>query len=285
MKQTLIRRISLLSAVLLFGVGAHAATVSVSFLPASTAPDAPFVGSIWLESDGDTLNAVEGSIAVPEGITISSVSTGDSQLSLWPVLPVFVIKDRTLSFTGGTPKPLSAHTRSLLFSFTGSTHKSGTYTFSSKHIVAYKSDGKGTMLPATFRSSVLTSASGNKSNGEIPKDKTAPVFVDVAIGTDTALFGGKYFVTFAATDSGSGVQYYEVQEGMFAPFSRTDRYYVLKDQTLGTAVTVRAVDTAGNAATKTVPAAHPNPVPYFLIVGIVVGTVVLVLWRRRKQKK
>jgi hypothetical protein len=235
-----------LAALLIGGaVGAHAATFSVTVTPSPAAPNTLFTGQVWLETGADSLNAVEGTISVPDGLQISSVDSGNSALSLWASSPVFVIKDSLLSFAGGTPKPLPANTRALLFTFTGTATRSGAYAFSPIHLAAYKADGKGTAAGTAFTpSSLKISKDGDTAAAPVSKDAAAPVFVDVSLGSDPSLFDGKYFVSFAATDAGTGVEKYEIQEGMFAPFVRAERYYVVRDQGLSKNITVRAIDAA-----------------------------------------
>lgn len=70
-----------------------------------------------------------------------------------------------------------------------------------------------------------------------------PIFASLQKNKD--MFDGRYFIVFNAADKGSGIDHFELWEGM-------DRYvdanspFVLKDQTLGREIVVWAVDKAGN---------------------------------------
>ena len=281
-------RLLLLLACLFLGAStAHAASVSIVPQAGPLSAGTPFVVTVSLTTDSNSVNAVDGNVTIPAGIEITNVSTGNSAITLWPVTPVYVVTDHEITFTGGTPGGLAQNTSNMLFTFTAVANQAGSYTFSSADTHTYKNDGTGT-------ETALSNASINLSVGEAGKsaspaitavDHTPPVFTAVGIGRDPSLFGDKYFATFFATDAGSGVDHYEVQEGPLAPFVRAERYYVLQDQTLGTPVTVEAIDKDGNIATIIIPAAHPhtNTLAY-VVLGIVIAILIVMVYFVRKRK-
>jgi hypothetical protein len=275
-------RILSLATLLFMAMGAHAATLSVQ-LPASVPIGVPFTIQVMLDSGGDVLNAIDGTVHIPSGISVQSVDTGSSLLALWPVEPVYRVSDDLISFAGGTPGGLAANTTGTVFTITAVADAPGTYRFSTANVSGYLNDGKGTRVAIAVASGSTNASATAPAPAGTPADSIAPVFTSVAIGSDASLFGGQYFASFYATDSGSGVDYYEVKEGWWSPYVRADRYYVLHDQSLQTDVTVRAVDGAGNAVTATIPAAHPWPhrILYLVLVALVVGVVYAV--KRRKK--
>jgi len=264
----------------------HAASVSVVVTPSPVQAGKPFTAVVRLHTGSESLNAVDGSIAIPDGLSISSVSLGASALALWIKTPVYVIRDKSIVFTGGTPKGLPSGADLELFTFTGSGTLPGTYPLTSKGITAYKNDGKGTLVPTTLASSTVRI--GGTTSGTVPataKDTVAPAFVDASIGRDPALFGGKYFVSFIATDTGGGVDHYEIQEGWLKPFVRASQIYVLADQTLSSTITIVAYDKAGNTARTTIPATHPRVPFWFYGIGVLSLLILsTVVWRLRKKK-
>ena len=140
-------------------------------------------------------------------------------------------------------------------------------------------------------------------------DTTPPEPFKPEIGRDPSIFGGKYFLSFAATDKTSGVDHYEVIELPYKKifgFLPSNKYYseseinkewkkakspyLLKDQKLMSLIKVKAVDKAGNERVEEI---YPSkkPVPYWVLFVILAG--VIVIWRliekikaiyRKKQK-
>jgi len=112
------------------------------------------------------------------------------------------------------------------------------------------------------------------------------------IGKDEFISEGKYFVSFAAKDKTSGVDYYEVSEiddwGIFdfininkknLVWRKASSPYLLADQSLKSKILIKAVDKAGNERiAKVVP---PNKTVYWqagvllLILVILVGAIVV----------
>jgi hypothetical protein len=123
-------------------------------------------------------------------------------------------------------------------------------------------------------------------------DTTPPDPFTPEIASDSALFGGQYFLVFAATDQQSGIDHYEVREGSSSWVTATSPY-LLKDQTLSHSIAVRAFDKAGNFRLVRLPAEHPTPAPSpnapfewgIVIVLFVVLLFLIFLWKKRRSSK
>ncbi|MDD4624845.1 MAG: hypothetical protein PHR31_01545 [Candidatus Pacebacteria bacterium] len=122
------------------------------------------------------------------------------------------------------------------------------------------------------------------------------------IGKDEFISEGKYFVSFAAKDKTSGVDYYEASEiddwGIFdfininkknLVWRKASSPYLLADQSLKSKILIKAVDKAGNERiAKVVP---PNKTVYWqagvllLILVILVGAIVVFKKKKIKVKK
>ncbi len=267
----------------------------LSFIaPANTVPlGTPFRIEVHLETQNDTLNAIQGAVMIPDGIRVTDVEAGNSFLQLWPAVPTYVPSEKRIVFIGGVPNGLPMQKDGLLFTLTAVATEDGAYQFDSDAVQAFLNDGKGTSEPLppasiTVNASGAASASGQISVPAAPTpDLTPPVFVSVGIGQYPGLFEGKYFATFYATDAESGVDYYEVKEGLFGSFVRANRYYVLKDQTLSTPLIIRAVDKAGNRVTWFVPPEHTSISLFVwtLVFGVVLLGLILFWVRRRRTCK
>ena len=76
-------------------------------------------------------------------------------------------------------------------------------------------------------------------------DTAVPEPFELKIGKDPSIFKGKYFLSFAAQDKMSGIDYYEIKEGK-EDWKRIMSPCLLEDQSLGKKITVRAYDKTGN---------------------------------------
>lgn len=286
---THVKKTFLISAFVLFGWSlgamAHAAQITFTAAPIAPAAGEEFTIAVRLSTQDDSLNAVEGSVSVPKDIAVKNVSTGGSVLSLWPAQPRFVPGSGKVEFTGGVPAGVPAGADMLLFTITAVASAPGSYTFALDSARGFRDDGKGTGFMISglqYKVSVGTQASAPAPQ---EKDTTAPQFISVEVGQDPALFDGRRYLTFFATDDQSGVNYYEVKEGWFSRYTKADRYYVLSDQEQRFAVWVRAVDQAGNRTAQKIPSQHPDYSLVYWGGGILlIVAIVFVQYLRRPRQ-
>jgi len=127
-------------------------------------------------------------------------------------------------------------------------------------------------------------------------DATAPEPFEAKVGRDPATMEGKYFLSFAANDKASGVDYYEVFEGRkerFKPeivgvWKKAKSPYVLDDQSLDSVIRIKAVDRAGNERIEEIaPVAKPLSVKLLAGLGVVILTVIVIvaIFIRKKKKE
>ena len=153
-------------------------------------------------------------------------------------------------------------------------------------------DGKGSKTVVKRSPLVFDITRETKAVNELAslEDFIPPEPFSLTIGRDPSIFGGKWFVAFAAQDKGFGVSYYEVQEGEKA-WKRAQSPYLLEDQNLRSPVSVKAVDKAGNERIETLEPQKPKKwyesyAVWIIIIGIVVlaGLFGRVLWRKKNVK-
>ncbi len=261
--------------VFLFALPAHAATVIVEPTNGEAAPGESFTLTVSLTADGEAVNASEGSVRIPSGVVVESVSAAGSLFTLWPSYPAFYTTDRMVEFSGGVPGGISSGTTGLLFTIRAHAERPGAYEFSPTGVGVYRNDGEGTPEEVNTKGALITVREGAKAPRVSTKEAT-PLVAD--IGQDAALFDGQYFVAFYGGDRGAGVRY-EIREGT-GDYVSADRYYVIRDQTLKTPITVRALDAEGVVQEVTL---NQQP-PYLLIVIVLLALVVLgALFMRRKK--
>ena len=204
---------------------------------------------VFIDTEGKEINSLEGTLQVNGGVKISEVNTGGSVFDLWPEKPQ-ILNNQEISFTGGTEGGIYGKDLRL-FNFVITPTNIGDITIGLKGINAYLNDGKGTKLAGNndvFKIKVIKqNVDKNKDIVSMlsEKDKVPPLSFSIELGHDEFLFDGKYFITFNAVDSISGINKYQVKEGDLS-YVDSDNTYVLKDQSLKSKIFVKAIDNAGN---------------------------------------
>lgn len=121
-------------------------------------------------------------------------------------------------------------------------------------------------------------------------DTTAPSPIQYAVGKDTSVYGGKYFLAFSSSDAASGIARFEIQEGNHVVPSISSPY-VLQDQHLRSTLILRAFDFAGNQTEVVIRVGDTSV--WWWYVGIILGIVLLggmlriwlIVKSRRKKKQ
>lgn len=243
--------------------------------------------TVMIDTEGEEINATEGTLVFDSAPEIKTVSTGGSIFDLWPRKPSLVAD--TLSFTGGTTAGVYGP-RLKLFTFAITPETTASLSISFKEITAYKNDGQGTKISSSGISSTFTVAAntdGTVSNelaNLIIEDTTPPEPFSIDVGFDKALYGEKYFISFYTTDAQSGVNRYEVKEND-RPLVRSGNVYVLQDQRLTGYVEVRAIDNAGNARVHTLQLEARYSwitITLLLLGGLIICVVIYILFRKKR---
>ncbi len=253
------------------------------------------VVDVRLNTEGKQLNAVEGILHVQgDVVRVSDISVGGSVLTLWPRTPVAEATSHgtDIAFTGGVPGGFT-QSDGLLFKVVLTAEKSGKVVMQPEHIVSYENDGRGTKILASTSSLTLTvsessGASANSWERTVISDSTPPEPFTISLGQNPSVYDDKKFISFNTTDAESGIDYYEIAEGLRTPV-RAGSPYVLQDQEARARITVTAYDKAGNTVLA---AWEPERATPFLIlyIGIALGTLcilivlALIVKRRRKTK-
>lgn len=262
----------------------YAARIFFSTSPATPAAGETFTILVHLDTGADSVNAVEGSLDLGT-LRVERVHTGGSALSLWPSEPKYSLGSHTVEFAGGVPGGIAEGKEVQLFSIEAQAPAAGTYTVSSASVRAFKNDGKGSAVAVAPASKKISVTSENAEPAAAkPKDTTAPQFVSLEVGQDSSLFDGRQYVSFFATDEGSGVTRYQVKEGWFSLYHDADRYYVLADQDRGSDIWVRATDDAGNTVTKKIPSEHGTSAWRWIAGGILILLAFTLMYRRLRKK-
>jgi hypothetical protein len=241
---------------------------------------------VMIDTEGKEINAVEGILNIDTPQAVTSINTGGSILNLWPIKPS--LEKNTIVFTGGTTGGVFGSTLKLFtLAIKPTTQKPIKISF--KEGTAYLNDGKGTKVLTTGSNiEIPVSPKGavvNELDSLVSSDKIQPARFSIDLGRDSALYDGKYFISFYAIDNESGIDRYEVTEGTY-PMVRSGSVYVLQNQNLSGSIEVKAIDNAGNTRIETItlPLKNSwiNPVITLLLILITVIGVYLLKFRKKQ---
>jgi len=255
---------------------------SLTFVPVGQGSS--FSVEVRLAPEAEHLNTVEGTIHIPDGLSVTRIGTGGSALALWTVPPTFSRSDRTVTFVGGVPgEGLAPDANELLFTMYLVADASGSYTLTPEAVSGFRADGTGTRVAVDAEAGSV-SVDASSESPRLAADHSAPQGITAVVGSDASLFDGASFVSFYASDEGTGVVSFQLKEGWLAPYQAAERYYVLADQSGKTPVWVRAVDAAGNTRTSHVE--DTGGIIYWVLLWFPVAFVLVVgisWWRRIRR--
>lgn len=214
--------------------------------------------SLYIDTEGQSINALELNVAVPKLLKIKDISKNRSVVQLWVSEPSF--SERTVSFVGGIPGGLST-SKGLIgkIYFEASAIGDGNIALLSNSAV-FLNDGEGTKLglqttggpvfkiiPRPKETGVVSPEPSKTSlEDEEDKDNEKPAKFEILVGEDPRVFNGQKFISFFTTDQNSGIDHYEVKEGG-NDYKVAQSPYLLSDQEkMRTVVRVRAYDSAEN---------------------------------------
>lgn len=209
--------------------------------------------SVLLDTEGKTINAIDGVIAVSDDVggdfQIKEISVAGSAFSIWPRKPSLTIEGHSIMFTGGAVAGVN-DTNALLFKIVIQVNKPGAIHIASSGVIGYLNDGLGTSVSFKKTNDTVTVLLGDGVATDAWKnivagDNIPPEKFTVLLGQDQSMFDGMKFLSFETTDTDSGIDYFDVKEGAYE-YVRTGTTYVLQNQDKVKNIIVRAHDKAGN---------------------------------------
>jgi hypothetical protein len=292
------KKILISSFLFLFTTPAFSATVSFVSDKQSFAQNEEFLVSIYLDTEGEILNAFEGKILFPvDFLTEKEIRDGNSFVNFWIEKPTSVPdgkggKSGVIAFSGITPGGFSG-TKGLLFSIVFQATQSGNIVIKMENLRFLKNDGVGTetkvssspLLFVIKKEILIPSLIVEPIQDNEPPEDFTPI-----ISSDPNIFDGKYFLVFATQDKGSGIDQYLVSEDNGISFSPAHSPYLLENQSLDNKIIVKAVDKTGNQKTAEIQPKNSLIVRLsglvyeknFLIPGILLVSVLVIFVCRKK---
>ncbi len=271
--------IGLFVLVLGYAAPSHAQELEVALEPTERVyvPGDVFVMPVRVRGVTECVNAFSLEVGYDtEYLTAVDVARGLSIMTLWTESPTIDQEQGTITFTGGVPggycgrlqgdPGLTNILTEIVFSVRSVSERENVRVpISISRATVHAHDGVGTLLPVTSRSATIEIsptidlAPTNEWIERGRGDSTAPALFDVILHSDPAVADGRYYIVFSTTDKESGISHFEVLEtdprqwGFLTWVTRESGWipvesniYVLRDQSLRSAIQVKAVDKAGN---------------------------------------
>lgn len=262
-----------------------AATITFDIPPYPVGVGDEFTLPLYIESNDESINAISGQLIFSdERLTIERIETANSIVTAWVEEPY--VSGNAVIFSGIMPggfkdvvDPITLkHSPANLFSLVIKVKKSGSSDISFSDIHVYKNDGLGTEVAVVAKKPELNLESVGSKREQKIIDNNQPEPFTPLITSDKDIYNGQYIVVFSTTDKESGIDHYEVREGL-GRWIRTTSPYLLTDQTLRSVVRVKAVDLAGNYRIGIVGNPTLFPFSVFIIPGFLILLVLFILWR------
>jgi hypothetical protein len=251
-----------------------------------------FVVNVFLDTQSDSVNAIQGSIIISTNLLdVKEVRDGNSTINFWIERPNFQkdpssTNEGSINFSGITPGGFLSP-KAPLFSVVFTSKSAGVANLAVSNLKILKNDGKGTEVvskssPFSF---TISNDTGIASKIAAVKDAAPPESFGVTTSQDPNIFDGKHFLVFATQDKDSGVDHYEVKEGIFGTFIVGASPYLLQNQSLNTKISVKAIDRAGNSRVVTLyPQGAVHLYELYTILGIILLVFAFGLLRKQWEK-
>lgn len=289
----------------LFSGSVFAAEISFDTKTQEIRLDDQFEVGLFLNTEGEDINAIEGKIVFPtEILELKEIKDGNSIINFWierPSIPKsYILNSKSyLPYSGIIPGGYQ-EAKGFLFSVVFRAEKEGEGVISFGPSQALLNDGKGTPAKLVikdlgFRILDLGDLDSKSYILTPPKDIDPPEIFKPEIAQNSEMFDGKWFLVFATQDKKLGIDRYEVLETRYKRqatrkngWVKAESPYVLKDQKLQSYIYIKAIDRVGNERIAVVAPRYPlrwyeQPLIWGIII-LLIAVIVYAIWRKFKNK-
>jgi hypothetical protein len=251
-------------------------------------PGDTFETRITLDAKNEDINAVAGKLIFQSTqLTVKEIHDGASIISFWAERPS--LKNNEIKFSGIIPggyKEDGGLIFSVIFQVQNvSPENGGSIAIQNPQVLLNDGNGTETHVTSNNYDYQLNSGRTDALSLDSQSDKDLPEAFTPVLGRDSTLFDGKWFLSFATQDKKSGIDHYEIKEGYLGKFVVATSPYVLKDQSLGSKITVVAYDKVGNERTEILKATNRSSFYKDSIIYAIIGLVIVLFSRYFIQKQ
>ncbi|MEZ4180034.1 MAG: hypothetical protein R3B41_00740 [Candidatus Doudnabacteria bacterium] len=286
---------------LALGVSVEAAQIMVQPQELAVPQPNDYMVIVTIDTEGEMINAIEGQVVIDKALgQVKTVTESGSIIPFWVIRPqVSGESSQIIKFSGTIPGGYQG-SAGILFNLVMPAYQGEQITeaITLQNVKALRNDGLGTSVAVKsvgFRlggqNLSLDSQIKDQIYDQNRPDNEPPEAFTPQIAQSDQVYNGQWFVSFAAVDKQSGIEYYEVQETKNGRIKsdlwvKAESPYLLQDQNLQSYVYVTAVDRAGNERIVKISPRNPIPLwqswwPLAVFVGLLV--VLFVFWRHKRK--
>ncbi len=204
-----------------------------------------FTVQVLVDTEGQTLNAFETILEYPDDVLeFVSSNSSNSVVTLWVKNPT-VHEDGTVELGGITPGGV-AQEDAFVLELTFKAVKEGQGIIGTRDTQLLLHDGLGTPASVSVQNLHVSVVPGESHVNVQTVDDEEPEVFTPRIERDADVYNGDYFLLFTTTDKGSGIDHFEVKEGLFGWYTEAQSPYLLRHQALDKTISVKAIDAKGN---------------------------------------
>ena len=204
---------------------------------------------VIVDTEGEILNAVEFDIMFPaEFLAYQDYDDGASVLNIWIDTPTLNAQ-KQIHLAGITPGGFVGGKEKLItFNFKVMQTGQGNVDITKANFLLH--DGLGTNAAVKIQNLHLSATAGKSAIVVNTVDDEIPESFKPEILFDADVFDGQAVLIFSTKDKGSGLDHFEVKEGIFDSYSQAVSPYLIKHQALTRKIYIKAVDKNGNERTE-----------------------------------
>ena len=289
-------RYFLLGFLLLFPAPSFSATLQFVQQSSEVRVGDTFTTELLLHTDADIVNAIEGSVHIPDTLSLVDIHLSGSLVPLW-ITPPTENGEGIISFAGMLPG--GYYGAGNLFTLVLRAVQKSTTTISfGNDTKVYLNDGKGTTatlaLPALTLS--IQSSVGTPRSVSLEKDTTPPESFTPVIHSGESFGLEGLVLVFVAQDKNSGIARYDIARSYERNVKESDfswhtieSPYVLVAGDSTRYLYVRAVDREGNTRVAIVPPQTFSFIAFMLawrvllLAGAVIAVILSLWWYKRSR--
>lgn len=253
-----------------------AANMSVGATQNIFAENEEFLVEVFLDTEEANINAVEAELIFPSDLLeVKEIRSGNSAINFWIDKPQ-VKEAGKIVFSGITAGGIHGP-NSFLLGIVFQSNKIGGGTIELENIQILQNDGLGTKISSTNKvfSFSVSGESINPPQDLTISDMNPPEDFVPFVGSDEAMFDGKYFLVFSTVDKGVGIVGFEVREGRWGRYVPAESPHLLEDQSLGKNIYIKARDLEGNERVVKIKAQNGN---FWLEAVLIFGILLVALY-------
>lgn len=246
-----------------------------------------FEVTVVLNSPEQKINAIEGSVYFPgDLLNFVNIRENNSIINFWVEKPQ-VKTNNLINFSGIIPGGYLGEGNLFKIIFKSKTVGQGSLDF--QDIKVFLNDGLGTELSLSQKNLSFNISDNAPIQDDVvivdlsdqyPPEPFTPIITKIP-----EIAGDNYVLVFATQDKDSGVDYYQIKEGLHA-FVNAESPYILKNQDLDKKIIVKAVDKSGNVRQVTISAVNKQGwyENFWIFVIIILPVLFYLVYRYQKNK-